>query len=103
MNSLLLPIVLINVVAIMYFLFPPKVRNWWYGYRTVRAMSSDHLFFAANKYAARAFMVASLVGTTINTALFLTGYLHKEIMALIILLSIIATIIYTEVKLRKVK
>ena len=42
---------LLLILSLIFKAFPPKNRNWLYGYRTTRSMKSQEAWDAANKYA----------------------------------------------------
>ena len=41
---------LLLILSLIFKAFPPKNRNWLYGYRTVRSMKSEEAWEASNKY-----------------------------------------------------
>ncbi|MGO3182506.1 MAG: SdpI family protein [Aequorivita sp.] len=48
------------IVSIIYFLFPPNKINYLYGYRTRRSMKSDENWKVANKLAPKMMLALSL-------------------------------------------
>ncbi|MEL6810502.1 MAG: SdpI family protein [Bacteroidota bacterium] len=45
--------VLLLVIALLFQKYPPKKRNWYYGYRTSRSMANEAVWKMANDYSSR--------------------------------------------------
>lgn len=52
--------IMLLLVSFIYFLFPPKNINYFYGYRTRRSMKSKTHWSLANKWAPRMMIVMSV-------------------------------------------
>lgn len=54
---------LLLILAIIFKAFPPKKRNWVYGYRTHRSMKSQESWDAANKYSTELMLWVAIITT----------------------------------------
>jgi uncharacterized membrane protein len=86
-------------IAIFYFLFPPKKRNWFYGYRTFKSMESEETFAKVNKKASFFLFIFSIFSISINMIVVLIW--HLDYTVLCILTSLILCIISTQIYIRK--
>lgn len=101
MLTIILLVFLLNLIAIVYFLFPPKKVNHIYGYRTSKTLQSNEIFQYANKYASRYFLLISNINSTLNLLLILLGIVIPSIAVATTIGSIAAVVILTEMKLKK--
>ena len=92
---------LLFILSIIFYYFPPKKINSFYGYRTNKTMKSDEIWDFANTFFAKQLLVYS--GISLVGALVL-AFLSKEIswqpMA-IMLLSLAVSVIKTEQEINK--
>ncbi len=97
-------ILLINIISLIYRLYPPKKINSLYGYRTGRSMSSQEAWELANKIFSEKFLQLNLTASVILIFLFFTP-LSCEIKIItetvFILFNIILSIVITENQLKK--
>lgn len=101
MLTIILLVFLLNLIAIIYFLIPPKKVNHIYGYRTSKTLQSNEIFQYANKYASRYFLLISNINSTLNLLLILLGIVIPSIAVATTIGSIAAVVILTEMKLKK--
>ncbi len=94
---------LLLLIALLYFCFPPKRINWFYGYRTSRSMRSQQAWDDSNRYSSRLLLrIALLVCLFQSAALLFVGAMHAILPAVIILtLAVLAVIPLTERRLRR--
>ena len=81
-------------------IFPPKDRNWLYGYRSRRSMRSQDSWESGNQYAANRFIYFGLAITGLGFVTYYTGlsYLVPVVAGLCVL---IVSVIMTEKYLGK--
>ncbi|MGB4774165.1 MAG: SdpI family protein [Daejeonella sp.] len=97
---LVLPILLI-LLFITYFLFPPKSINRIYGYRTSYTMQNREIWNYANKVASKYLLIFSLILLIFDFLLLLWSSKYSEgISFLLLLIGFITTIILIEKKIR---
>lgn len=72
MADTLLVGILFFVIALLYFLFPPKKVNALYGYRTSHSMKNEDIFQAANKKSASLFLYLGSILLLIGLVSYLT-------------------------------
>ena len=94
-------ILILDVVALIYFVFPPKKANAIYGYRTSRTLQNDKIFSYANRYASRYMLILSVLNTIVNLFLILLDYTDMNLAAFTSITSLVVVIILTEKKLNK--
>lgn len=94
-------VLILDVIALIYFVFPPKKVNIIYGYRTSRTLQNDKIFSYANKYASKYMLVLSVLNTIVNLFLILLNYTNINLAAFTSIASLIVAIILTEKKLNK--
>lgn len=83
-------------IALIYFIIPPKKRNYFYGYRTFKSMKSEENFIKINKKCSQLLFLFVCISIAINLILYL---LNKEtyteaLMIGALALSILGTQIY---------
>ncbi|MEL0215981.1 MAG: SdpI family protein [Burkholderiaceae bacterium] len=90
------------VLSIVFYLFPPKKINNWYGYRTYKTMQNQKIWDFANGTFNKAFLFYSFLslagGLLLNYGA--TGTLTWQPMALVFL-SLIVCIVKTENQLKE--
>lgn len=72
--SLSVPILLISF---LYYKFPPKSSNAFYGYRTGRSMSSEKMWVEGNKYASKLMLKLSLIQFILSIILIIISISSK--------------------------
>ena len=103
---------IMTVGGVVFWMYPPKKINEFYGYRTTRSRKSQEAWDFAQKYSAKMMTVLGLVALIVAAAarLFLNGlcinsdYLMLYDICITLLLTIIFVlppIILTELELRK--
>lgn len=71
--AFILPILLI-VIAILWMVFPPKTRNYFYGYRTALSMKTQENWKLANHFSSRVMLCTGIVILGIHiVAFFMLG------------------------------
>lgn len=92
---------LLFVFSIIFYFFPPKKINAFYGYRTNRSMKNNTIWQYANTFFTKQFLLYSAISFIASLAL---TFLGKDItwqpMA-IVLLSLAVSVIKTEQELNK--
>ena len=72
-TAFILPILLI-IIAILWIVFPPKTRNYFYGYRTTLSMKTKENWKLANHFSSRVMLCTGIVILGIHTiAFFMLG------------------------------
>ncbi|WP_164974054.1 SdpI family protein [Filimonas effusa] len=94
-------ITVFNIVAVVFYCFPPKKINHLYGYRTIAAMSSPETFIMANKYASRCLLLAAIINTILVLLLLLANLLFYPFSVFTTLAALVITIVSTEKKISK--
>lgn len=61
---------LLLVLTLIFKAFPPRKRNWLYGYRTTRSMKSQEAWDASNKYSFELMMWVGIITTVLQIALY---------------------------------
>ena len=103
---------IITVVGVVFWMYPPKKINGLYGYRTTRSCKSQEAWDFAQRYSAKlmtifglaAFFVAAAAHLFINSLCINSHYLMLYDICITLLLPIIVVIppiILTELELRK--
>ena len=102
-TTLLLPIILILLGIFFGIAGRPRKRRWWAGYRTFRSMKNQTTWQFANGYAGKLLLLGGLTALTFCIG----AFVHMDYMELVPWaigaqgVSIILTIIFTEMALRK--
>ena len=91
-NILIGPLLL--VLAIIFKLFPPKNRNWLYGYRTTRSMKSQEAWDASNRYAMQLMLWVAIVTSVVQGGMYVlinpkTALLGGTVVMCLLLVAII--------------
>src|SRR5688500_11632311 len=92
------------LLAGLFYLFPPKKINWFYGYRSRRSMSSDKLWQFANRYSARLLMIGGGVLAVLGLiTLFISPFNTRltGIAVLVIVITVIILIAKTENRVKR--
>ncbi len=93
---------LLLITAAIFYLFPPRRINYWYGYRTSYSMQNQEIWDYANKTAANYFFLFSLILLFIDLILLLIN--DDELGLIISLFALVCgsliTIILIEKKIR---
>ena len=103
---------IILVVGIVFWMYPPKKINEFYGYRTTRSRKSQEAWDFAQRYSAKLMTVLGLVALAVaSIAHWLRSRLclNSEyvmlydigITAVLVVMVVIPSIVMTEIKLRK--
>ncbi len=100
MTTFYVILIILNLIALVYFLFPPKKINCIYGYRTSKTLASNSIFEFANKVASKYFLLLSLVSAIINFLFFQFNIINLNILAATTLFTLVLTIVLTEIKLK---
>ncbi len=104
---ILLPLLcgsIFTIFGIIIYKFPPKLKNGYYGYRTMRSKQSQETWDFAQSYSSKLMIISGLIlcGTSL-LGLFITP--TEEIGVLIglflVLLSVFSVLIATELALKK--
>ncbi|HRN94708.1 MAG: SdpI family protein [Chitinophagales bacterium] len=103
MNSILLLNVILLIVSFLYWLFPPKKVNWFYGYRTPTTMRSDAVFELSNKIASRYFLLCVLACSVVSALLYFLFHdkVNEYVYYAVVLLFIVVAIALTEREIKK--
>ena len=80
------------VLALIYFIIPPKKRNYFYGYRTFKSMKSDEDFSKINKKASQIFLLYISLATIANLVMI---FIFNKTITQELMLGAIALIIIT--------
>jgi len=108
--------VIIFLVGIITWKFPAKERNYFYGYRTKRAMKSKQAWDFSQKYSAKCFVISGFLQTIFGLLLLL--FTKNEVLLpnkqvtdkqayilianfIFVFLGTLLPIIITEIKLKK--
>jgi uncharacterized membrane protein len=98
MNKIILGQSILFGISLIYAIFPPKVKNYFWGYRTFNSMKNDSSFHYANKLASKYFLVISILCLTLS--LLLNHYNENvKIATFVFLILSIITFIIVERKL----
>ncbi|WP_424961326.1 SdpI family protein [Ekhidna sp.] len=62
---------LLLILSLVFKAFPPKNRNWIYGYRTTRSMKSQESWDASNKHSLQLMIWIGIITTVLQIILFL--------------------------------
>ncbi len=81
-------------------IFPPKNRNWFYGYRSRKSMRSQDSWVSANQYAANLFIYFGLASIVLGFVTYYTGFSYL-VPVVAGLCALIVSIIMTEQYLNK--
>lgn len=100
MNSYYITHLLVFIAGLILFMFPPNKVNSIYGYRTPSSMKNDSTFKFANKYSSKLLMLFTLVSFLI--CLIADNLLHLKYLNFLILPVFGLTILFTEIKLKKI-
>ena len=65
MNTGILTSILLLIISILFYLFPPKKINNLYGYRTMKSMSSIENWRVSNKYSSKGLLIISIINLII--------------------------------------
>lgn len=88
---------LLFLLSIIFWKFPPKKINGWYGYRTPKAMENQQIWYFANSVFNKNLLIYA--GISFLAGLFFANFTNKELSwqpMLLVLLSILVSIIKTE-------
>jgi uncharacterized membrane protein len=94
-------LLLFNAMALVFRFFPPKKINPWYGYRTLKAMSSEENWKKANGIFANVLTKKFLALTAVLLPLFFIFGAREHLIILELagfVGLIVSSIIYTEIK-----
>ena len=103
---------IITVVGVVFWMYPPKKINEFYGYRTIRSRKSQEAWDFAQRYSAKLMTVLGLVALAVaSIAHWLRSRLclNSEyvilydigITAVLVVMVVIPSIVLTELELRK--
>ena len=103
---------ILTVVGVVFWMYPPKKINEFYGYRTTRSRKSQEAWDFAQRYSAKlmtilglaALIVAAAAHLFLNSLCINSDYLMLYDICIALLLTIIVvmpSIVMTEIKLRK--
>ena len=103
---------ILTVVGVVFWMYPPKKINEFYGYRTTSSRKSQEAWDFAQKYSAKMMTVLGLVALAVaSIAHWLRSRLclNSEyvmlydigITAVLVVMVVIPSIVMTEIKLRK--
>jgi uncharacterized membrane protein len=63
--------ILLLIIAIVFYLFPPANRNGFYGYRTAASMKDDESWAFANKFSSKVFLITSIMTVLVQVVVYL--------------------------------
>ena len=103
---------ILMVVGVVFWMYPPKKINEFYGYRTTRSRKSQKAWDFAQRYSAKMMMVLGLVALAVASIVHWLRSrlcLNSEyvmlydigITAVLVVMVVIPSIVMTEIKLRK--
>lgn len=99
---MILGTVILLIVCLIWFLWPPKEINSFFGYRTSGSKKSLRHWNFANKLSSRLFLLLSTI--LLLEALFIANFLSSKYEVIIFttfILGTLITILLTEIKLKK--
>jgi len=86
-------------------IYPPKKRNYWYGYRTLRSLKNNHTWTEANTYAAfisrRVALALAIIGCVILIALPSNEKIQGTTTILLVFTSAALIVVLTEKHLKR--
>ena len=89
------------IIFFVYFKYPPKKINYFYGYRTRRSMQNNETWSFANKYAAKLLINFSIYSLFIPLFLYFLYPENNFIITIIIHTTLILSVLYfTELQLK---
>jgi uncharacterized membrane protein len=100
MNSYYITHFLVFIAGLILFMFPPNKVNSIYGYRTSSSMKNDIVFKFANNFSSKLLMLFTSISFII--CLIADNYFHLRYLSFLILLVFGLTILFTEIKLKKI-
>ena len=93
---------LILALPLLFFLFPPKKINQWYGYRTRSAMQNQRTWEIAQKLSRKYISFFSILILSIQVPLIIFNYRSSLFITLVLwVLSLLITLFIIERKLKK--
>ncbi len=111
MNEIFLLVACLGALSVVLGipLYLQKIKpNYIYGYRTRRTLSDERIWYAANKYFAKLFIISGIVTTSASLILFLIAanidiIIANLLLVLIVALPLAVSIIMTERYIRGLK
>jgi len=101
MLNIFIVVLILNIIAIFYFIFPPRKANYIYGYRTSKTLQNNKVFKYANKHASRYLLILSVINTVLNTILAFSKLTGINFAILTTISTIIISVVLTEIKLNQ--
>tara|TARA_B110000003_G_scaffold271561_1_gene305949 strand:+ start:387 stop:737 length:351 start_codon:yes stop_codon:yes gene_type:complete len=90
------------IIFFVYFKYPPKKINYFYGYRTRRSMQNNETWSFANKYAAKLLINFSIYSLFIPPLLYFLYPEYNSIITIIVHTTLTLSVIYfTEIQLKR--
>lgn len=111
MNEVFLLVAFLGLLSVILGipLYLQKVKpNYIYGYRTLKTLSNERIWYAANKYFAKLFIISGIVTTSASLILFATAgnmdfIVTNFVLVIIVALPLAVSIIMTERYIRRLK
>ncbi len=93
--------ILLTAVALLFYLFPPKNINRFYGYRTSKSMENDENWKKANQIASKIMLLQMICFLFISLLFDWLNYENNIVLLILFFLSIGSLFYFTEKKLKK--
>lgn len=93
--------ILLTAVALLFYLFPPKSINRFYGYRTSKSMENDENWKKANQIASKIMLLQMICFLFISLLFDWLNYENNIVLLILFFLSIGILFYFTEKKLKK--
>lgn len=103
MNTPFLYLLVFFLISLMYYVFPPKKINSFYGFRTFRSKENLTNWNFANNLASRCLLAFSVFNIL---AFFIIRYFNgnlESIIVISIILELVIVLLYVNYKLKKIK
>lgn len=88
-------------VSLVFYLFPPKRINLFYGYRTFRSMKNKENWITANKYSSKIMLISMVILLLISVIFDCFEYYNDNLLILLIVISFVYIIYSTEKKIKE--
>ena len=92
--------IIVFTAGLVLYVFPPRRVNWIYGYRTSASMKNDVIFKFANNFSSKLLMLFTVISFIICLAA--DEVFHFHYLGWLIFLVLGLTILFTEIKLKKI-
>lgn len=69
--------------------------NWWYGFRTPKTFSDEHIWYESNAYAAKWLLISGAIHTVVSLVLYFVPAFRADLLLYVTTCGIIFGVIFT--------